>query len=136
MGVFIGGTLEPTGGNGTRPQRLEIRKRFPPDTNNKGWPPLVRDLMDKIGRDVRDIDKIYFTQLNARTIEFVMDDLGLPIERTHTVMDKWGYTGSACMPMALDDAFEKHIAPQPGELVVFCGSGAGYTMAAAAFEWK
>jgi 3-oxoacyl-[acyl-carrier-protein] synthase-3 len=136
MGVFIGGTLEPTGGDGTRPQRLEIRKRFPPDTNNKGWPPLVRDLMDKIGRDVRDIDKIYFTQLNARTIEFVMDDLGLPIERTHTVMDKWGYTGSACMPMALDDAFEKHIAPQPGELVVFCGSGAGYTMAAAAFEWK
>jgi 3-oxoacyl-[acyl-carrier-protein] synthase-3 len=136
MGVFIGGTLEPTGGDGTRPQRLEIRKRFPPDTNNKGWPPLVRRLMDKIGRDVRDIDKIYFTQLNARTIEAVMDDLGLPMKRTHTIMDKWGYTGSACMPMALDDAFEKHIEPQPGELVAFCGSGAGYTMAAAAFEWK
>ena len=136
MGVFIGGTLEPTGGDGTRPQRLEIRKRFPPDTNNKGWPPLVRDLMHKIGRSVRDIDKIYFTQLNARTIEAVMDDLGLPLERTHTIMDKWAYTGSACMPMALDDAVEKHIEPQPGELVVFCGSGAGYTMAAAAFKWK
>ena len=66
-----------------------------------------------------------------------MDDLGLPASSVLTpIMDKWGYTGSACMPMALDDAFEKHIGPQPGELVVFCGSGAGYTMAAAAFEWK
>ena len=135
MGVFTGGTVEPTGGDGTRPQRLEIRKRFPPDTNNRGWPPLVRALMDKIGRPVSAIDKLYFTQLNLRTIEHVLDDLGLPADKTHTIMDKWGYTGSACMPMALDDAIERNIGPQPGELVVFCGSGAGYTMAAAAFEW-
>lgn len=135
MGVFIGGTVEITGGENTRPQKLEIRKRFPPDTNNLGWPPLVRRLMDKIGRPVSAIDRIYFTQLNLRTIEYVMHDLGLPLEKTHTIMDKWGYTGSACMPMALDDAVTTHIGPQPGELVIFCGSGAGYTMAATAFEW-
>ncbi|HEX3053703.1 MAG TPA: ketoacyl-ACP synthase III [Aggregatilineaceae bacterium] len=135
MGVFIGGTVEPTGGDNTRRQILEIRKRFPPDTNNKGWPPLVRDLMHKIGRDVPDIARIYFTQLNLRTIEYVMNDLGLPREITHTIMDKWGYTGSACMPMALDDAVVSGIGPQPGDLVVFCGSGAGSTMAAVALEW-
>lgn len=135
MGVFIGGTVEVTGGPATRPQKLEIRKRFPPDTNNKGWPPLVRALMDKIGRSVGAIDKIYFTQLNLRTIEFVMRDLGLPLEKTHTTMEKWGYTGSACIPLALDDAITQDKGPQPGELVVFCASGAGYTMAAAAFEW-
>jgi len=135
MGVFIGGTVEPTGGAGTRRQVLEIRKRFPPTTNNDNWPPLVRDLLRKIGRPVSEIDKIYFTQLNLRTIEYVMDVLGLPRERTHTTMDKWGYTGSACVPLALDDAITQGIGPQPGELVVFCASGAGYTMAAAAFEW-
>ena len=135
MGVFIGGTVAPTGGDGSPRQVLEIRKRFPPDTNNQGWPPLVRALMAKIGRPVSAIDRIYFTQLNARTIEVVMADLGLPLSKTHRVMDKWGYTGSACMPMALDDAIEQQIGPQPGELVVFCGSGAGYTMAAAAFVW-
>jgi 3-oxoacyl-[acyl-carrier-protein] synthase-3 len=63
-----------------------------------------------------------------------MADLGLPLEHTHMIMDQWGYTGSACMPMALDDAVERQIGPQPGDLVVFCGSGAGYTMAAAALE--
>ncbi|MBP8974263.1 MAG: ketoacyl-ACP synthase III [Anaerolineae bacterium] len=135
MGVFVGGTVAPTGGDGSPRQVLEIRKRFPPDTNNLGWPPLVRALLDKIGRPVSAIDRIYFTQLNARTIEYVMADLGLPLSKTHTIMDKWGYTGSACMPMALDDAIEQRIGPQPGELVIFCGSGAGYTMATAAFVW-
>ncbi len=135
MGVFIGGTQEITGGEGTPPQKLEIRKRFPPDTNNLGWPPLVCRLMNKIGRPVSAIDKIYFTQLNLRTIEYVMDDLGIPMEKTHTIMDRWGYTGSACMPMALDDAVTRDFGPQPGELVIFCGSGAGYTMAATAFIW-
>ncbi len=135
MGVFTGGTVAPVGGEGSPRQVLEIRKRFPPDTNNLGWPPLVRALMEKIRRPVSAIDRIYFTQLNARTIEYVMADLGLPLSKTHMIMDKWGYTGSACMPMALDDAVERGIGPQPGELVIFCGSGAGYTMAAAAFVW-
>lgn len=136
MGVFTGGTVAPVGGEGSPRQVLEIRKRFPPDTNNLGWPPLVRALMEKIRRPVSAIDRIYFTQLNARTIEYVMADLGLPLSKTHMIMDKWGYTGSACMPMALDDAVERGIGPQPGELVIFCGSGAGYTMAAAAFVWR
>lgn len=135
MGVFVGGTAATAKGEGAPQQFLRIQKRFPPDTNNKHWPPLVRDLMAKIGRPVAAIDKIYFTQLNIRTIEHVMHDLGLPMDRTHTIMDKWGYTGSACMPMALDDAIEQRRGPAPGELVVFCSSGAGFTMGAAAFMW-
>ncbi len=135
MGVFVGGTSNVAHGESAPQQFLRIQKRFPPDTNNKHWPPLVRALMDKIGRPVGDIDRIYFTQLNLRTIEAVMKDLGLPMEKTHTIMDKWGYTGSACMPMALDDAIEQQKGPQPGELVVFCSSGAGFTMGAAAFLW-
>jgi 3-oxoacyl-[acyl-carrier-protein] synthase-3 len=57
------------------------------------------------------------------------------MEKTHTIMDKWGYTGSACMPMALDDALEQGESPEPGDLVIFCSSGAGFTMSAAAFLW-
>lgn len=133
MGVFVGGTKSTIRQNAD--QFLRIQKRFPPDTNYKFWVPLVRDLMAKIGRQVSDIDKIYFTQLNLRTIEAVMETLNLPMSKTHTVMDKWGYTGSACMPMALDDAIEQGLSPKAGELVVFCASGAGYTMGAAAFVW-
>jgi 3-oxoacyl-[acyl-carrier-protein] synthase-3 len=49
-------------------------------------------------------------------------------------MDKWGYTGSACVPMALDDAVAQgRIAA--GDLVVLCASGGGIAMAAAAIRW-
>jgi 3-oxoacyl-[acyl-carrier-protein] synthase-3 len=135
MGVFVGGTQAVATGQPDQAQHVRFQKRFPPDTNDRHWPQLVRDLLTKVDRPVSAIDKIYFTQLNLRTIEHVMADLELPIERTHWIMDKWGYTGSACMAMALDDAVERQIGPQPGDLVVFCGSGAGFAMAAAAFEW-
>ena len=46
------------------------------------------------------------------------------MERTHTVMEEWGYTGSACVPMALHDAREKGKI-QAGDLVVLVGSGSG-----------
>ena len=36
-----------------------------------------------------------------------MKVLGQPMDKTHWTMDKWGYTGSACIPMTLDDAVEK-----------------------------
>jgi 3-oxoacyl-[acyl-carrier-protein] synthase-3 len=48
------------------------------------------------------------------------------------VMDKWGYTGSACLPMAFDDA-RKQGRIKSGDLVTFVGSGVGYNQAGSAF---
>ena len=62
-------------------------------------------------------------------------ELGLPVERAHTVMEEWGYTGSACVPMAFHDAMAKGKAG-PGDLVVFIGSGVGYNQAGAAFRLR
>jgi 3-oxoacyl-[acyl-carrier-protein] synthase-3 len=76
---------------------------------------------------------VIFTQVRKRTIEKVMQALELPLERTHTVMEKWGYTGSACIPMALHDAVE-HGRARPGDLVVLVGSGVGYNQAAIALR--
>jgi len=71
--------------------------------------------------------------VNLSTIKLVMADLGLPIEKTHWIMDKWGYTGSACLPMAFHDA-RKLGKIKPGDLVMFVGSGVGYNQAATAFR--
>lgn len=133
MGVFVGGTRATL--RQSADQYLRIQKRFPPDTNQRHWTPLIRALLQKIERQVDEVAKIYFTQLNLRTIESVMNALGLPMSKTHTIMEKWGYTGSACMPMALDDAIQQGEAPRKGDLVLFVASGAGYTMGAAAFVW-
>jgi 3-oxoacyl-[acyl-carrier-protein] synthase-3 len=108
-------------------------ERYPPEINNDGWPRLVRRVAENGGFAIEDIDFVIFTQVRKPTIELVMDNLGLPMNKTHTVMERWGYTGSACIPMALDDALrQKKI--KPGDLVVMVGSGVGYNQAAAAFR--
>ena len=97
------------------------------------WPRLVRQVAKNGGFAIEDIDFLIFTQVRKPTIELVMKDLGLPMAKTHTVMEKWGYTGSACIPMALHDALEEKKI-RPGDLVVMIGSGVGYNQAAAAFR--
>jgi 3-oxoacyl-[acyl-carrier-protein] synthase III len=133
--IQSGGTMEPATEVAAREGRTLVRmlERYPPEINNEGWPRLVRKVAENGGFGLDDIDFVIFTQVRKPTIELVMNDLGLPMEKTHMVMERWGYTGSACIPMALDDALrQKKI--KPGDLVVMIGSGVGYNQAAAAFR--
>ena len=134
-GIYSGGTCEPATVESVTAGRTQVRliDRFPPEINDQGWPRLVRRLTEEGGFSLSDIDLLVFTQVRKPTIEVAMADLGLPMERTHTVMEEFGYTGSACVPMALDDAREKGKV-KPGALVVMVGSGVGYNQAGVAFR--
>jgi 3-oxoacyl-[acyl-carrier-protein] synthase-3 len=112
---------------------VRVLDRYPPEVNEQGWPQLVRKVAANGGFELSEIDLAIFTQVNRGTIEVVMADLGLPMERAHTIMDKWGYAGSACVPIAFDDAVEQGKV-KSGDLVVFVGSGVGYNQAGAAFR--
>lgn len=133
--IQAGGTVEPASEEAAHAGRTFVKMldRYPPEINNDGWPRLVRKVADNGGFAVSDIDFVIFTQVRRPTIELVMDALGLPMEKTHTVMEKWGYTGSACIPMALHDALAQQKI-RPGDLVVMIGSGVGYNQAGAAFR--
>ncbi|MHA1960617.1 MAG: 3-oxoacyl-ACP synthase III family protein [Candidatus Thorarchaeota archaeon] len=141
LGVFVGGTAEPPTVEAIQNDRhhLAFRKRFPADTNLQHWPILTRDCIEKANLSIEDIDWIFFTQVNIRTIEAVMNELGMPLEKTHNVMDKWGYTGSACIALAMYDAIEQGKLPPPGkgngEYIALCSSGGGFNMAAAILRW-
>jgi 3-oxoacyl-[acyl-carrier-protein] synthase III len=134
-GIYSGGTAEPATEESIRAGRTRVKlvERYPPEINHEGWPRLVRRLAEEGGFGLQDIDFLIFTQVRKPSIELVMADLGIPMERTHTVMEDWGYTGSACVPMALHDAREKGKI-KPGDLVVLVGSGVGYNQAAVAFR--
>jgi 3-oxoacyl-[acyl-carrier-protein] synthase-3 len=133
--IFSGGTDEPASVESVRAGRTTVKliERYPPELNNEGWPKLVRQMAADGGFEVGDIDMLLLTQVRKPTIEIVMKDLGLPMEKTHTVMEKWGYTGSASVAMALDDARALGKI-KAGDLVVFVASGVGYNMAGAAFR--
>ena len=68
-----------------------------------------------------------------------MKTLNQPMNKTHTIMDKWGYTGSACIPMAMYDAIDLGKIPKPGtgagEKILMCSSGGGYNMSACIINW-
>jgi 3-oxoacyl-[acyl-carrier-protein] synthase-3 len=134
-GIYAGATFEPATEAAVREGRTTVRmvERYPPEVNHEGWPRLVRRLAANGSFAVSDIDFAIFTQVRKPSIELVMEDLGLPMSRTHTVMEKWGYTGSACVPIAFDDALEQGKV-HSGDLVVFIGSGVGYNQAGAAFR--
>ena len=141
LGIFVGGTAEPPTieaiQNNTH--HLAFRKRFPADTNLQHWPILTRDTVRKANLSMDDVDWIFFTQVNLRTIEAVMKELDMPPEKTHNVMDKWGYTGSACIALAMYDAIDQGKLPPlgegNGEYIALCSSGGGFNMAAAVLRW-
>ena len=137
MGVFAGGTREPVTEavlrDGTR-NRLRFVRKYPASVNEEGWPRIARAVLARAGATPADVDLWLWTQVNRSTIETVMGTLGQPMDRAHTVMHKWGYTGSACLPMALDDA-RRAGRLRDGDLVVLTGSGAGLSMGCVALRW-
>jgi len=138
MGVFAGGTAEPISEavlrDGYR-NHLRFVEKYPKEVNEEGWPRIARSVLSRIGRDVQDVTLWLWTQVNLSTIRIVMSALGVPMTRAHTVMGKWGYTGAACLPMALDDAARTGRL-RDGDLVVLTGSGAGLAMGSVALEWR
>jgi 3-oxoacyl-[acyl-carrier-protein] synthase-3 len=137
MGVFAGGAAEPITAevleHGYR-NRLRFVEKYPPSANEEGWPRITRSVLGRLDLDTADVDLWLWTQVNLSTIRTVMATLGEPVEKAHTVMGKWGYTGSACLPMALDDAARAGRLHE-GDLVVLTGSGAGFSMGCVALRW-
>lgn len=138
LGVYTGGTYRPATAetleltNG-KPSVQFVRK-FPATFNTERWPMLLEQLLERAKLTMNDVDHFVFTQLNLRTIEATMKVLEQPMSKTNWTMDKWGYTGSACIPMTLDDAVVQGRVKK-GDLVALCASGGGLAMASALYRW-
>lgn len=137
MGVFAGGTHTPITHDildENVQQYLRFVRKYPASVNEEGWPTIVKSVLGRADASLEDVDLWFWTQVNRSTIEVVMRGLGLPMSRAHTIMHKWGYTGSACLPMALDDAVRAGRV-HDGQLLMFTGSGAGLSMGSLAMRW-
>lgn len=134
-GIFAGGTAEPASEAAVREGRTQVRMpiKFPREVNDEGWPKLVKEVTERNQIGVDDIDLAIFTQVRKSTILDAGKRTGIPETKLHMVMDKFGYTGSACIPMALDDALQNKVAG-PGDQLILVGSGVGYNQAAVAVQ--
>ncbi len=134
-GIYSGGTYEPATVESVQAGRTQVRllQRYPPEVNHDNWPKLVRTLAERGEFALQDIDMVIFTQVRLPSIFLVMENLGLPMNKTHWIMEEWGYMGSACIPICLDDAIE-HGKVKSGDLLVLIGSGVGYNQAGVALR--
>jgi len=136
MGIFGGGSYEPASEQLLEKgdQFLQIGKRFPDGINPHTWSALAKNLSEKTGIEIKDFKQYFLTQININSIRETMDLLNLPHSMAQTSMHYYGYTGSACIPLAFEDALQAGKI-QRGDNLMFIGSGGGLSFAAAAFRY-
>jgi len=91
-------------------------------------------ILDECGKTVDDIDVYIPHQANRRIIDYAVDKLGIPAEKTVVNVDRLGNTSSGSIPLALADARAEGRL-QDGTLVLMTGMGAGLTWGSALIEW-
>ena len=90
--------------------------------------------MAHAGVTADDIALVVPHQANIRIIEAACQRLGIPMEKTATVLQHTGNTSSASIPLALVDALDSGRV-QEGDLLLLVGFGAGMTAASAVLRW-
>jgi len=90
--------------------------------------------MAHAGVTAADIDLVVPHQANIRIIDAACDRLGIPKEKTATVLQYTGNTSSASIPLALVDALDNGRVKE-GDLLLLVGFGAGMTAASAVLRW-
>lgn len=136
MGIYAGGSATPITADVLMKKEnlLSFPKRIPPETNGIHWPRLTKSLLQRMGKMPQDVKHFFITQFNVQSIYETLDKLEVPRDRAQYVMDRFGYTGSASVGMAIADAAKDHKLKK-GDLCVMLGSGGGMSMTALAFEW-
>lgn len=112
MGIYAGGSKMPVDEKilaENKWNKLRFAQKYPPEVNIEGWQNIVREVLAKADLNLDDVNLFLWTQVNITTIKIVMEAMEIPFEKTHTIMQKWGCTGSACIPMVLDDAIRAGI---------------------------
>lgn len=136
MGIYAGGTKHPINENviAEKTNLLKIAKKFPPELNPQIWSGMAEDLSKMSGVSLNDVALFLFTQININSIWDTMEILKQPREKTQTSMHYYGYTGSACIPLALEDAINNKKLKK-GDVFFMIGSGGGLSFAGAAFKY-
>ncbi len=132
MGIYAGGTKFPITKEvvENKDHLLKFVKKFPKELNPEIWTKMVLKACDKEGIKPSDVKRYFFTQININSIWQTLDNLGESREKGEVIMSTFGYTGSACIPMALDQAYKAGRIKR-GDYLMFVGSGGGLAFASA-----
>jgi 3-oxoacyl-[acyl-carrier-protein] synthase-3 len=93
-----------------------------------------RELLEKSGHTIDEVDVLIPHQANARIMSAVVDRLGIDPDKAVVDVAEVGNTSAASIPIALDRAWRGGTIGQ-GDLVLFTSFGAGLTWGATLMRW-
>jgi len=135
MGIYTGASHSPMTHEAieNHDHQLKFVQKIPTHINPEVWSKMILELCAKENIIPNDIDHYFLTQINVNSIFQTMDILGVDRSKAATIMHYYGYTGSACIPMALDEWMKKGLV-KSGQIICFMGSGGGLAFGASLFK--
>jgi 3-oxoacyl-[acyl-carrier-protein] synthase-3 len=95
----------------------------------KKVPPLVKELLEKEGLTMEDIDVFIFHQASGFMLEVLRRKMKIPKEKFFTNLEFLGNTVAATIPLALYEAMKQGVIKK-GNKVLIAGFGIGYSWGA------
>ncbi len=94
----------------------------------------VLEILKEFGLCPGDLKQVVLHQANGRILSHVSDRLGIDQGRLASVIERYGNTSSASLPIALDDAVRGGNI-SPGDLVLLGSFGGGLTWGTGLVRW-
>jgi 3-oxoacyl-[acyl-carrier-protein] synthase III len=98
-------------------------------------PEAVMRAVERAGKKLHEIDWIVPHQANLRIIKSAVSKLGLLMEKVYVNIENHGNTGSASIPIALNEMREKGMLKK-GQNIVIAAFGGGFAWGSACIEWQ
>jgi 3-oxoacyl-[acyl-carrier-protein] synthase-3 len=136
LNIPAGGSREPV-----TPGTLENKRQFMMMDGKPVFKWAVRlvseallGAMEQAGVTSQEIKLVVMHQANARILDAITQDIGIPADKVIKNLDRYGNTSAASIPLALDEAVRAGRI-QRGDLMLLCGFGAGLTWGVTLLRW-
>jgi 3-oxoacyl-[acyl-carrier-protein] synthase-3 len=136
VGIIGGGSLHPL-----TPQTVKDGEHLIAMDGRAVWraamammPEAINAVLTQAGLSVSELDFLVTHQPNLKLLRALAETLGLPPERTHNTVERYGNTLAASLAITLDEAVRGELI-QPGMSVVLAAVGAGMTSGALLLRW-
>ena len=94
----------------------------------------IATTLDSANIKGQDVDWLLLHQANVRIIDAICERLDIDREKALTNIEKYGNTSAASIPILLAEVAEQNRF-KDGDLLVFCGFGAGMTWGTCILRW-
>lgn len=100
----------------------------------KTLPNSIRNVLKTANVDINDVKLLVPHQPSINILKIVANDVGIPMDKVKTVMDKYANIAGSSVPIALNDAIINNEI-ETNDIVVFTAIGSGWTWGSTIMKW-